>query len=158
MWTGEVVVVQIAEGAGTSMIEMAEVLAVAGRGLEGDRYFKGIGFFSHNEGPRRQVTLFETEVIETIRRDQNAELTTGECRMNLLTRNVPLSHLVGCKFRVGEALLRGVKLNEPCKHLEDVAGRKLAPWLIHRCGLNAEVLEGGTIRPGDSVSLVSPGT
>lgn len=151
MWTGEVLVTQIAERAGAPMVDMREVLAVAGQGLEGDRYFKGTGFFSHDEGPRRQITLFETEVIDAMRRDQNVELTPGECRMNLLTRNVPLSQLVGRKFRVGITVLRGVRLNEPCQHLEDVVGKKLLSVLVHRCGLNAEIMEGGIIRPGDEV-------
>ncbi len=55
------------------------------------------------------------------------------------------------RFRVGEVVLRGVKLNEPCKHLEEVIGKPIIPSLIHRCGLFAEILEGGVIRPGDSV-------
>lgn len=136
------------------MTEMPEVMAVKGKGIEGDRYAKGVGFFSDRTGPQRQVTLFESEVLETIQRDQAVDLTPNECRMNLVTQDVPLSHLVGRKFRVGEAVLRGVKINEPCKHLEDAIGKRLIPSLVHRCGLHAEVLESGWIRRGDSIEEV----
>ncbi len=156
MWKGRIEMVHIAPEAAAPMEPLAEVRAVAGRGLEGDRYFKEIGFFSPEKGPRRQVTLFESEVLETLRRDHNEELAPGECRMNLLTRGVPLTHLVGRIFRVGEATLRGLKLNEPCKHLEEVVGRKIIAPLTHRCGLFAEILEGGVIRPGDAVEETAP--
>lgn len=151
MWKGEVVQTQLAPVAAAPMVVTSELTAIAGKGIEGDRYSKNIGFFSHNEGPHRQVTLFESEVLETLKRDHGKELSPRECRMNLITKGVPLSHLVGRTFQVGEATLRGVKLNEPCQHLEAVVGTSLIAHLVHRCGLFAEVLTGGTIRPGDVV-------
>jgi MOSC domain-containing protein YiiM len=151
MWNGTIESVHIAPEASTPMKTISEVRAIPGRGLEGDRYFKEIGFFSHNKGPKRQVTLFETEVLETILRDHNKNLASNECRMNLITRGVPLTHLVGKTFRAGEVTLRGVELNEPCKHLQEVVGKPILSSLIHRCGLFAEVIEGGIIRPGDKI-------
>ena len=151
MWKGTVVHTQLAAQGGAPMVVMPELTAIAGKGIEGDRYLKGIGFFSHNKGPHRQVTLFESEVLETLKRDHNKVLTPTECRMNLITRGVPLSYLVGKTFRAGAVTLRGVKLNEPCQHLEDVVGESIISCLVHRCGLFAEVLEGGKIRPGATV-------
>lgn len=151
MWKGSVVSTHIASEASAPMTEMAEIRAIAGKGFEGDRYAREIGFFSHNKGVHRQATLFEIEVLETIQRDHNKHLSPNECRMNLVTRGVPLTHLVGKRFRVGEATLRGVKLNEPCKHLQEVVGKPIIPSLVHRCGLFAEILESGVIRSGDPV-------
>ena len=151
MWRGEVLCTYIAPAASAPMVKMPEVRAVAGKGLEGDRYAKGIGHFSHNEGVHRQVTLFESEVLDTLRRDYRKELSPADCRMNLITRGVPLSHLVGTTFKIGEVTLRGVKLNEPCNHLEEVVGQRISGALVHRCGLFAEILEGGCIRSGDTV-------
>jgi MOSC domain-containing protein YiiM len=65
-----------------------------------------------------------------------------------------VSHLVGRRFRVGEAVLRGIKINAPCQHLEDVVGKRLLSALVHRYGLNAEVVESGRIRPGDAVETL----
>ena len=151
MWKGEVLSVHSAPEAGEPMQSPGRARAVAGRGIEGDRYFKETGFFSHKKGPRRQVTLFESEVLDILKRDHRLELSAEECRMNIVTRGVPLTHLVGKSLRVGEATLWGLRLNEPCRHLQEVAGKRIVTHLIHRCGLNAENLEGGWIQPGDVV-------
>jgi MOSC domain-containing protein YiiM len=79
-----------------------------------------------------------------------------ETRRNILTRGVALNHLVGREFRVGEALLRGITLCEPCNHLDELAGREVSPAFVHRGGLNAEVLEGGTVRVGDAIEPAAP--
>jgi hypothetical protein len=71
----------------------SDLFAIAGVGIEGDRYAKGVGFFSHNKGLRRQVTLFETEDLETILRDHNKQFAPSECRMILITREATLTHL-----------------------------------------------------------------
>ncbi len=157
MWKGKITSLHFAPEAEVPMESAQELRAIAGRGIEGDRYFKETGFFSKNKGPHRQVTLFESEVLETIRRDHNKDLAPGECRMNLITEGAPLSHLVGKTFRAGEVLLRGLKLNEPCKHLEEVVGKPIISSLIHRCGLYAEVLEGGAIRTGDTIEEAPAG-
>jgi len=124
---------------------------MVGSGLEGDRYCSGAGTFSKPDRAHRAVSLFEVEVLETIKRDHNTNLAPSECRMNLITTDVPLTHLVGRTFAVGAVVLRGTMLNEPCKHLENVVGRSLIPALVHRSGLFAEIVRGGTIHVGDKV-------
>ena len=156
MWKGKIASLHIAPEAAVPMETVAEVRAIPGKGIEGDRYAKEVGFFSHNKGVHRQVTLFETEVLETIHRDHNKDIAPNECRMNLVTQGVPLPHLVGKTFRAGEVTLRGIKLNEPCEHLQDVIGKPIVSSLIHRCGLFAEIIEGGVIRTGDSVEEIAP--
>ena len=85
----------------------------------------------------------------TIARDHNVDLRPDQCRMNVITTGVPLSHLMDRQFVVGDVLLRGLKLNEPCSRLPEVAGIRLVSALVRRCGLFAEILEGGEIRPGN---------
>jgi MOSC domain-containing protein YiiM len=149
VWKGAVVSIHIARAAGEPMIEIDPALAVAGRGLEGDRYYLGKGFYSDHPRPLREVSLIEEETIQALRRDHNLVLAPGVTRRNFMTRGVPLNHLVGREFRVGEATLRGVELCEPCKHVADVAGIKgLLPTLVHRGGLHAQVLSRGPIRVG----------
>ena len=134
------------------MIWLDPALAVAGRGLEGDRYHDGTGFYSDHPGPIREVSLIEEETMEALRRDHNLALAPGVTRRNILTRGVPLNHLVGREFRVGGATFRGVELCEPCKHLVEVTGiNSILPTLIHRGGLHAQVLIGGLIRVGDVI-------
>src|SRR5918999_2526998 len=152
MWKGNVVSVHIAHAAGEPMIEIDPALAVAGRGLEGDRYYEGEGFYSDHPGPIRGGSLIEEESIRALLRDHDLVLAPGIIRRNILTRGVPLNHLVGREFRVGEATLGGVELCEPCKHVVDVTGIKsLLPTLVHRGGLHAQILSGGLIRAGDVI-------
>ena len=149
MWKGTVVSIHIARAAGEPMIEIDPALAVAGRGLEGDRYYEGKGFYSDHPGPIREVSLIEEETMLALRRDHNLALAPGVTRRNILTRGVPLNHLVAREFRVGEATLRDVELCEPCIHVVDVADIKgLLPTLVHRGGLHAQILSGGLIRAG----------
>src|SRR6266540_2772414 len=69
---------------------------------------------------------------------------------------VPLNDLVGQEFQVGAVRLRGIKLNEPCKYLEDLTGRPgLIKGLVHRGGIRAQILTGGTIEVGAPVTPVA---
>lgn len=117
-----------------------EVRAVAGSGLEGDRHF-------HEEGapPGQALTLVEAEVVE------DARLAPGATRRQLTVRGVRLNDLVGKRFRVGEVECVGVELCEPCSHLEAMTRPGIIKELVHRAGLNADIVVGGTIRLGDPV-------
>jgi MOSC domain-containing protein YiiM len=152
---GTIESIHVAPEGGAAMQPLEQVQALAGRGLEGDRYLANSGTFSDQEGVRRQVTLIEAEVLEAVQRDCEFVLAPNDTRRNLVTRDVPLTHLVGKTFRIGEAVLRGVKINEPCQYFENLVempGVKDA--LLHRSGLNAEVLSDGAIRVGDGVEVV----
>jgi len=146
-----VVSIQIAPEATAAMVAVQEARAVPGRGLEGDRYFSETGTFSKTPGAGREVTLIEAEAIEALNRDYHIELDPQDSRRNIVTRNLPLNHLVGREFRVGAATLRGMRLCEPCAHLERVVGKKVSPGLVHRGGLRAEILTEGAIRIGDPI-------
>jgi MOSC domain-containing protein YiiM len=153
MWSGRVVSIHITPEGGAPTLSVPEVRAVAGKGLEGDRYFSGAGTYSGKAGPFREVTLIEIEAIEGLAREYQVALDPGESRRNVVTRGVPLNHLVDREFRVGEARLRGIRLCEPCGHMEELAGKPGArKGLLHRGGLRAQILDGGTIRVGDPVS------
>ncbi len=99
----------------------------------------------------RQVTLIEIETLEALQRDHAIEFKPGETRRNLTTRDAPLNHLVGRRFRVGAVLLYGARLNVPCRYLEQVTGKPVYEPLINRSGLNCEIVEGGIIRAGDLI-------
>lgn len=152
MFRGTVVSIHVATEPKGAMEQRAQVKAVAGAGLEGDRYFLGIGTFSKSPGAGREVTLIEVEAIEALDREKSISLHPGEARRNLVTRGVPLNHLVGREFKVGEARLRGVRLCEPCSHLEGLTSEGVLTGLVHRGGLRADIISGGTIRVGDAIA------
>lgn len=150
-WQGLLVHICIAGQASAAMEELAEARLIAGVGIEGDRYATGKGTYSGKPHADRQVTLIEIETLEGIARDHGLSLAPHESRRNLTTRGVPLNHLVGEHFRVGEVLLYGGRLNVPCAYLDKLLGRPLYKPLLNRSGLNCRIIEGGTIRRGDVI-------
>ena len=151
---GTVVAIYTAPGEGAATVEQAEAQAVAGVGIAGDRYAADTqqGKFSSTEGGGREITLIEREAVAALRAEAGLEVSEAETRRNLVTEGVPLNHLVGREFMVGEVRLRGVRLAEPCAYLEDLVGKAgLRKSLVHRGGLRADIVEGGTLRVGDLV-------
>jgi MOSC domain-containing protein YiiM len=122
--------------------------AVTGKGLEGDRYASRLGT-SQDPGSGRDVTLIESEAIEALNRDYHVELRAGDSRRNIVTQGISLNHLVDKEFRIGEVILRGTRLCEPCSHMEQLTVKGALRGLIHRGGLRAEIVKGGAIRVGD---------
>jgi MOSC domain-containing protein YiiM len=121
------------------------VRALAGRGLEGNRYF-------YDEAPPgRAVTLIAAEALEAFAAETGTELTAAESRRNVLTRGIDLNALVGKRFRVGEVECVGVELCEPCLHLESLTHPGVIKGMVHRAGLNADLLTDGVIAVGDPV-------
>jgi MOSC domain-containing protein YiiM len=151
LWKGVVVSIHIAPSATKPTVALSKVTAIAGKGLEGDRYFLRAGTFSKKPGGGRQITLIESEAIEALQRDHGIKLDPGATRRNIVTRGVPLNHLVGKRFVVGDATLLGTGLCEPCSYLEGLTEKGVLKGLIHRGGLRADVLNGGTIKVGDTL-------
>ena len=130
-------------------IEQADV--VAGRGISGDRYAEGAGTFSKPAKSGQDLTLVEAEAIEALAAEHGIEIEPAESRRNVLTRGIGLNALVGRRFRVGEVECRGDRLCDPCAHLERLTQPGVLKGLARRGGLRADVLAGGTIRPGDEI-------
>lgn len=157
MGDGRVVSIHITGKAAEPVKSVGAVRAVAGQGLEGDRYFLRTGTSSHKHGPDREATLIEIEAIEALERDYGVKLSPGDARRSIVTRGVTLNHLVGKEFRVREAVFRGIRLCEPCQHLARLTGQeKVLPGLVHRGGLRAQVVRDGMVRVGDTVAALDP--
>lgn len=151
MATGTVESIFIAPSATVPVQRASEVLAVPGVGLEGDRYFLKQGTFFKPE-PDFELTLIEAESVEAAAREFAVELSAAECRRNLVTRGVPLNNLVGREFQIGNIRVRGIRLCEPCSHLQRLTGKDVLKSLLHRGGLRAQILSEGVIREGDPIS------
>lgn len=124
------------------------VRAVAGSGLEGNRYF-----FDGDAPPGRALTLIAAEALAE-GAESGVELGAAESRRNVLTRGIDLNALVGIRFRVGGVECLGVELCEPCKTLEQLTRPGVIRAYVHRAGLNADILTDGEISVGDVVERV----
>jgi MOSC domain-containing protein YiiM len=151
---GVVRAIYLAPAAEAAPVAVGEARVVLERGLEGDRYFLGVGSFSRWPGEGRAVTLIEEEVVEAILREHGIDLREGRSRRNIVTGGIVLSELIGKRFRIGEALLRGAREAAPCKHLERLVGPGLFEAMKGRGGLRADVVEGGIVRVGDVVCVM----
>ena len=149
---GQLVGIFIAPHKGKDLQPIDKVEAVAARGLTGDRYFAKQGTYSAKDGPDREVTLIEAEALEGLTREYEITLQPAQARRNLLTRGVPLNHLVGKTFKVGKVVLRGIRLCEPCGHLEKLTCKGVEKGLIHRGGLRAQIVAGGVLEVGAAIT------
>ncbi|MER5931834.1 MOSC domain-containing protein [Streptomyces sp. NPDC002054] len=154
---GRVTSLHLAARTGAPTFRVAEARAATGRGLVGDRnYWAGEGPRPRRRGTGRasgvcDVTLIEAEALEALAREHGITLTPAECRRNLVCREIRLNPLVDQEFQIGAVILRGLKLSEPCARLEQLVRPGLIRGLLHRGGLRAEVVRGGTIRVGDRI-------
>lgn len=151
MKPGIVVSIQIASNATDKLNNVEQIRALEGMGLEGDRYYNRTGTYSDKHDASREATLIESEALEALASDYHIELNSAESRRNITTRGVALNHLVGKEFKVGEAVFRGIRLCEPCTHLEELSGKPVSKGLIHRGGLRAQIVKSGLVRVGDSI-------
>ena len=152
---GAVVSIHIAPAGAAPVASVGEIQALTGKGLEGDRYYLKTGTYSKTPGTGREVTLIEIEAIEGLRREYEIDIDAAQARRNIVTRGVALNHLIDRDFAVGEAVLRGTRLCEPCAHLEKLTVKGLMRGLIHLGGLRAHIVRGGLIRVGDVITTAS---
>lgn len=151
--TGTVEQIAIAPHAEAPMQIIARARAIAGQGLDGDRYARRAGTFSPRLGqrPGYELTLIAAEVIEDLTA-RDAKLAFASTRRNILTRDIDVNALVSRDFRIGDVHCRGLRLAEPCVHLERLAGPGLLRPLIHRGGLRVDILTDGDISPGSLIT------
>ncbi len=148
MADGTVVLIGIAGGQpgdGKASEPVDQATAVAGKGLEGDRYFD-TDFDS-------QVTLIEAEAIDGMAKDAGLTLAYEEARRNIVTRGVELTALLDKEFKVGSVTMRGARLSEPCQHLASLTNQKVIKGLVHKGGLKAQIVTDGQIRVGDTIQV-----
>lgn len=142
--TGTVRAIHVAPEQGAPTKRVDRVRAVAGCGLEGDRYYRADGTFADREGS--DVTLIEGEALTAVERDYEIDLEPGVHRRNITTDGIALNHLVDVRFRIGEVVCQGVELCEPCSSLEShLAENGIREALVHRGGLRARILESGVV-------------
>jgi len=132
-----------------------EITLETGRGIVGDRYYAGSGTFSERfMGTHdNEVTLIEAEVIDRFNASNGRSLGYGECRRNIVTRDIRLNDLVDQTFRIGQVTLQGIRLCEPCQHLAELTTPQILSDMVHRAGLRAQIITDGRIVVEDSIAV-----
>jgi len=137
--SGEIVNLFIKPKHGGSMQAMDELSAVDGKGLQGDTSF-GRG--------TRQVLLLELETLNEF------GLQPGRLKENVTTQGLALAGMApGSRIQVGQAVLEVTGDCAPCQYVEDIRPG-LQEEMRGRRGTLCRVMTGGTLRPGDPVTIL----
>jgi MOSC domain-containing protein YiiM len=125
---------------------VADVDAIAGRGLAGDRYAAG---------GKRAVTLIQAEHLSAIGALlHGAAPDPAALRRNLVVSGINLLALRKRRFRVGAAILEGTGSCDPCSRMEDTLGAGGWNAMRGHGGITATIIAGGVIRVGDPVAAI----
>ena len=151
--TGSVVALFTVDRRSAPMKKMEQLNALAGRGIEGDRYFLGTGTYSKTPQPGRQVTLIKSEILEWLKDKFEITVKPEESRRNILTRGIEINDLIGAEFFVGKVRLRAHRLTQPCLYLEKLLDQPgLYKELWENGGISCEILSDGVIKAGDIIT------
>lgn len=152
-------------------VSQASITLLAGLGVEGDAHL-GVTV-QHLSRVRqdptqpnlRQVHLMRAELFEELA-DAGFRVGPGELGENVTTRGVDLHALpVGTVLRIGdEAVVEITGLRNPCLQidgfhkglLKQVVYPDGAGGVVRRAGVMGVVRSGGTVRPGDAITVRLP--
>lgn len=153
--SGQIQYIFIATSAGDPMQSLNVASVVSGRGIEGDRYYSGLGTFSEKlkGNPAAEITLIEIEEINKFNRQLNLQLDYSDFRRNIVTEGVRLNSLVGKIFYIGNVKLKGLRLCEPCSHLAETVNQLVLPHLVGRGGLRAQIISSSKIKIGEPINF-----
>ena len=151
---GSVFEIYIADNPKSKMQSIPEASLVAGKGLEGDRYFNGKGTFSEKlkNNPAVELSLIEKEEIDKFNATHNQNHNYGDFRRNIITEGFQLNDYIGKEFTIGNIKLKGIRLCEPCPYLAETVNPLVLPHMVGLAGLRAQIITSGAIRLGDSVN------
>lgn len=125
------------------MLEVAEMRCVAGRGVEGDR------FFDYKPDFKGQITFFAEEVYAELCAQFGVhDRPPSAFRRNVITRGVDLNSLIGREFVVQGVRFRGTGECSPCYWQDGAFAPGTEAALKDRGGLRAKILTDGVLRPG----------
>lgn len=155
--SGKVIAIHIADAASEPMREVQRAMAVAGSGLDGDRYRNGVGFYSQvpTDPGARELTLIAEEALAEVTAETGIQIPLHEHRRNITTRGIDVDALLGRQFRIGDVICEGVRACPPCNHLDELTGKPLLKPLAHRGGLRARIVSGGELRVGAQITLLT---
>ena len=143
---GKIVAVCRSEKKGTIKKEIAEGLLIKDFGLERD---------AHSGKWLRQISLLGVESINKMK-GKGFKIIYGDFAENLTVEGIVLYQLpLGTKLKVGEnVLLEVTQIGKECHHGCEIR-KKIGDCVMPREGIFARVLEGGKVKAGDGIEVVS---
>ena len=142
----------ITEKSGDDMKDVSSVRVVASKGIVNDRYF------NENNDVDIQITLIESENIDYVNEKLKTNIPYIDFRRNIITKGIKLNELIGKEILIGEVRIKGHRLCDPCKYLQEKLQQKnlvrSMAYLHKRGGLRCEILSNGRISVNDKINIV----
>ncbi|MEX1666885.1 MOSC domain-containing protein [Zhongshania arctica] len=133
------------------MVAVSQTLAIADRGLRGDRRLEG------SKGSARQVSIISVEFIRAIAENVGVEhIPVDILRRNLLVSGINLNALRHQYFKIGDAVFQATAQCHPCSRMEAALGKGGLVAMLGYGGLCAKILESGEIKCGDQLIYLPP--
>lgn len=149
---GEVQSIYISKAAGFPMQKSTEIRTVKNKGLMGDRYCEGVGFWQSVSKPRN--TIRDVSFIHAADIKKSGFLEEETRRNIVVTGEFELTMLVGKTFSVGEVQFYGSEECTPCKRPSDLSSKPgFAKAFETTGGIRAQVLTDGIIKVRDLISF-----
>jgi MOSC domain-containing protein YiiM len=147
------------------------ITLLAGLGVEGDVH-AGVTVKHRSRVARdpaqpnlRQVHLIHEELFAEVG-EAGFDVTAGDLGENITTSGIDVLALpTGTLLRIGDAaVLEVTGLRNPCRQIDDfqngllkqVLGRDEAGNTVRKAGIMSVVVEGGVVRPGDTIKVELP--
>ena len=129
--------------------EVNYIDVLTNQGVVGDRHFRKFN------DTYNQLTLIESENIDNYNIRYGLNIPYIDFRRNIITKGIQLNDLVGKKILVGKALLEGIDLCRPCRHLSEVLGQEnIIKEFLRGGGLRCQILTSSNIKIGDKISIL----
>ena len=139
----------ITSKSGQDMNEVNSIEVIANQGIVNDRYFK-----EYNEKDL-QITIIERENIDYVNEISSSHIPYIDFRRNIITQGIKLNELVNKEFIIGEVKIKGHRLCDPCKYLQDkLKHENLVKKLVNKGGLRCEILSDGLISIKDQIVVL----
>ena len=144
--TGKLIGIYLGAHKGASKTAVPGAELIAGHGVKGDSH-AGLK-------PHRQISLFESEVLEAVKAE-GLSLSAAELSVNLLIENIRLEALTpGSRLQIGTATIEITEARKPCGALTKI-DKRLPKRLYRNLGVFGRIITGGTVRPGDPIEIVT---
>ena len=145
----EVLKICISKNSGEEIQDLDTIEVLANKGIINDRYF------NENNDQDIQITFIESENIDYVNEISSTSVPYIDFRRNIITKGIKLNKLVDKEFLIGNVKIKGHRLCNPCKYLQDKLNiENLVQKLVNIGGLRCEILTDGRISVKDKIKIL----
>ncbi|MDP4146813.1 MAG: MOSC domain-containing protein [Bacillota bacterium] len=143
---GRVVAINISATKGVIKKPIDQGIFIEEHGLQGD---------AHAGKWHRQVSLLAKESIDKMKASGVEGLSAGKFAENITTEGIVLYELpIGTRLKIGETLQEVTQIGKECHNGCEIR-KQVGDCVMPREGIFARVIQGGVVKPGDSIELIT---